>query len=105
MGLPPSFRQFIEILFQNIALQNFNIVIVCETLFQNRNQRAVYLDRENFSGPLCEMLGQGADAGTYLQHSIFFRQLRRCRNPVQHMAVNQKILPELLLKTKLRVAL
>ena len=94
-------RKFCDIQFQHIFIDHRYVVILCQRLGEDRDQIAVDLHCHNFSCRLRQILCHRSDTRTDLQHTVIFCDLCRRDDLVQHMGIDQKILPELLLKGKI----
>ena len=90
----------INVCFQNILIQNLDIVIVCQGLLQNGNQRIVDFHRNHLSCVFCQNLRQRADAGADFQHTVLLGYARAGGNVIQNIGINQKILTKIFLKCK-----
>ena len=90
----------INIRFQNILIQNLDIVIVLQGLLQNGNQRIVDFHRNHLSCIFCQNLRQRADAGADFQHTVLFSYACAGSNVVQNIGINQKILTKIFLICK-----
>ena len=92
--------QFFQVYLQNVLIDDTDVVVGAQGIFQNGDQTAVDLHSHNFPRCLCQILRQRTDAGTDLQDKIILCDLRRSDDLIQHMGIDEKVLAEFLLKGK-----
>ena len=93
-------RKFRNVQFQDIFIDHGYIIIITQRILQNRNQAFVDLYRTYFSRRIRQILCHRSDSRSDLQDKIIFGNLRCTDDLIQHMGINQKVLPELFLKCK-----
>ena len=94
-------RKFRNVQFQDIFIDHGYIFVICQRLREDRNQVAVDLHCHNFSGCLCQILRHRSDTRSDFQYTVILCDICRSDDLVQHMGIDQKILPEFLLKGKI----
>ena len=93
-------NQCLQVHFQDILVDNRHIRVIRQRVLKNGDQHPVDFHRHHFSGRLRQVLRQSTYPRPDLHHTVFFRDPGRGDDLVQHMRINQKVLPELLLKRK-----
>ena len=93
--------QLRDIHLQDVFIDHLYVVISIQRIFQDRDQRPVDLHRDHTARRARQILSHRPDTGPDLQHTILLRDLRGPDDLVQHMSIDQKVLPELLLKHKI----
>ena len=91
-GLASEYAVYVA--FQDILVDDSDIVILRKGFFQHRDKLLVYLHRYHLACGLCQILGKGSDSRSYLQHVIFGSYLRSPDYLIDNMAVYQEVLSE-----------
>ena len=94
------FQQLRHIELQNIAVQNVQVFEFSDSFLQNRQQPLVQFHGSHLFGTQCQLLCQGADTRTDLQHTITCRSVALLGDSRADRGVDQKVLPQLLGKVK-----
>ena len=95
-------HESVDVRLQNVIVDDREIVVIAAcVLAKDRDEVLVDLDRNDLLRPLAQHLRHRADAGPDLEHNILLRHARRVDDLVEHVRVDQKILPEFLLKHKM----
>ena len=97
-------HQLRQILLQNVSVPDGHVVILRHGLLQDGQQSGVQFDGHHTTGTLCQLLGQGANAGANLQDTA----MRICTGGfgdiIGDIRINEEILPHGLGKTKAMTA-
>ena len=88
----------VDICFQDILIQDGDIVVICQCLLQNGNEGVVDFNCYHLSCVFCQHLRQGADTGADLQHAVILCYAGAGSDVVQNVGVDQKILTKVFLE-------
>ena len=76
-------------------------IILARVAGENRNQVPVNLDGNHIARGLAKPLRQCPDSGPDCQNNVFLPDSRGGDDLLDHVPVNQKVLPEFLLKIEI----
>ena len=92
---PPQIR------IQDILIADLDVVPAGKGLFEDRQKAPVDLHRQDPSGRVRQILGEGPDPGTDLQHEIILCDPGGLHGIEEHLFPDQEILPEFLPKSEI----
>ena len=87
-----------EVELQGVAKPKVDVRSAGQTRGQARLQRAVELDRVHSTNPVCEVLGEDAEARADLQHDVLLPELGEPADHAEDVLVDEEVLPKLLLR-------
>jgi hypothetical protein len=84
--------------FEDVRMQDFNILQTRQVLLQDRQQSVINLDCHHACARLGQGKGERADARPYFEHGVAWPNLRRLDNLVEDVGVAKEVLPKPLAK-------
>ena len=85
---------------EDIFVYDGDIIVLRKGFLEYRNKVFINLYRHHFSCSFGQILCQGTDSRSDLKHHVILGHACGGNNLVQHMRIDQEILTEFLLKTK-----
>ena len=90
----------VNICFQDILIQDSDVVIVCQCLLQDRDEGIVDFDSNHLSCVFCQHLCQGANTGADFQHTVVLCDAGTGSDVIQNIGIDQEVLTKVFLKGK-----
>ena len=94
-------RQFRDVHFQHIFIDDAHVVKTVQRVLKNRDQRAVNLYGNDFLRRAGKVLCHGSDPRSDLQYTVVASDFRGADDLIQNMRIDQKVLTELFLEYKM----
>src|SRR5262249_38416381 len=80
--------------FENVGVDQFNVVAPAERLLEQLKKSGVDLDAKHGAGLPGQPGGQATGTAADLHHQVFLRQFRGTNDQVQDIQVDEEVLPE-----------